>query len=145
MRCEKKQFPEAHYLTMQKTNSATDGRHHRPFSTVMNQAFLERKLLKGRSLQDEVYQRSVKFPGHTFLVPASAAGDVLPSLVIFEGSCPKLDMSAPSDLSYKSSKKGYVNTDIFKLWFTEVFLPNIPKQFLTTILPMYPLMLLILQ
>ena len=71
-----------------------------------------------------VYQRRVKFTGHTtVLFAASAAGRVLPPFIIYEGSCPD-NVDCPSDWAFSGTKSGFINSNLFYSWFEQVFIPN---------------------
>ena len=67
----------------------------------------------------------VKFPGHTtVLMGASAAGKMLPPLIIFEGGCPSQLSDVSKDWTFTATKSGYINSDIFYTWFISSFVPN---------------------
>ena len=62
-----------------------------------------------------MYQRSVKFPGHTtVLIAASAAGNVLPPLTLFEGSCPAIIHDVSEQYTFAATKSGFINGDLFQ-------------------------------
>lgn len=83
----------------------------------------------GRKGSKRVYQKAVRFPGHTTVVScAAASGDVIPPLTIFEGTCPDDIQGVPSTWTFSSSKSGYINSEIFHLWFTEVFIKHCGQQ-----------------
>ena len=72
-----------------------------------------------------MYQRSVKFPGHTtVLIAASAAGNVLPPLTLFEGSCPAIIQDVPEQNKFAATESGLINRDLLQAWFQEVFVSN---------------------
>ena len=79
--------------------------------------------------RQRVYQRIVKFPGHTtVLVAVSGAGEVLPPLTIFEGSCPSAIISdVPGDYTFAATKSGFINSDLFFSWFKGVFVPKVQR------------------
>lgn len=73
-----------------------------------------------------VYQKQVKFSGHTtVLVAASAAGKVLPPLTIFQDPCPdSLSTAVPADWGFTSTKAGWINSDLFLMWFRDISIPK---------------------
>ena len=71
------------------------------------------------------HQRMTSFSGHTtVLVTASASGEILPPLVIFEKSVPAGDLQVPPTWRACASESGYIRSDLFLLWLKECFLPH---------------------
>ena len=59
---------------------------------------------------------------------ASADGTVLPPFTIYQGSHPTdASSSAPPGWVFKSTKCGWINTNLFQEWFEEVFLATCMK------------------
>ena len=73
----------------------------------------------------------------TVLACASAAGCVVPPMVIFEGKRlnPEWTKGEVPDTLYGMSDKGWTDMELFKEWMTSIFLPHIP--------PARPVLLLI--
>ena len=64
----------------------------------------------------------------TVLACCSASGNAIPPLVIFEGKIFKEELAAgeiPGTM-YALSKSGWIDSEIFDLWFTDHFLPHAP-------------------
>ena len=79
--------------------------------------------------QKRAYMQKVQYTGHTtVMMCASAAGEVIPPYVIFEGSCPPdMEQSAPDNWKFQSTKSGWINTELFLDWFQNVFVENCTK------------------
>lgn len=62
----------------------------------------------------------------TVNVCCSASGQVLPPMIIFEKCFPSGHYSqfGPDDCLYAKSPNGYMDGELFKKWFTEIFLPQ---------------------
>ena len=70
------------------------------------------------------YQQSVRFTGHTTVhVAASADGKVIPPLIISEKCLPRNILEdIPASWNICATKSGYITTDLFHVWFRDVFL-----------------------
>ncbi|KAK3095358.1 hypothetical protein FSP39_013674 [Pinctada imbricata] len=74
------------------------------------------------------YQSQVSLSGHTTVVQAiSASGRALPPMLIFSGCMPRGDPQAgiPNNWMMRCTESGFINTEIFIEWFTELFLPSV--------------------
>lgn len=71
------------------------------------------------------YQQSVISPGHlTAHICICGDGRVLPTFIIFEESLPHTAYKdgVPSDWLFGYSDSGYIDSELFHLWFKMVFL-----------------------
>ena len=72
----------------------------------------------------------------TVVSACSASGHVLPPMVIFDRKTlkPELTYGEVPGTMYGLSKNGWIDSELFELWFTHHFLPNVP--------PLRPLLLI---
>ena len=97
----------------------------------VDEAGMEMDTASGKIVVDRnashAYQESSGEREHiTVNVCTSASGVVLPPMIIFEKHFPSGHYSenGPEDCLYAKSPNGYMDSELFNLWFTKVFLPN---------------------
>ena len=84
------------------------------------------KVVVDRSVKKH-YQESVGDREHiTANVCYSSSGHVLPPMIIFQHCFPSSDYSrsGPDGCLYAKSESGYMDGELFKEWFTKIFLPK---------------------
>ena len=80
-----------------------------------------------------IRQKTVQLPRTdretvTVLSCASAQGHVLPPFIIFEGQRlhPSVTAKAPPGTLFGISKSGTIDSELFEIWLTQLFLPSLP-------------------
>ncbi|XP_062567732.1 uncharacterized protein LOC134229974 [Saccostrea cucullata] len=70
-------------------------------------------------------QRNLTNSHITFLICVAGDGRVLPTYLIFEGSLPHRNFreGVPANWLYGSSDSGYMDSELFELWFEKIFIP----------------------
>ncbi|XP_013405978.1 tigger transposable element-derived protein 2 isoform X2 [Lingula anatina] len=75
-------------------------------------------------------EREVTNANHVTVVECgSAAGQLLPPMIIFEGCppAPEATQQGPEDALYGSSESGYIDSNMYLQWFVKIFLKHAPS------------------
>ena len=82
----------------------------------------------GMSGRTHIYELKLYTGEHTTVETCTnAAGDLMPAMVVYKKTIPQKSC-IPVSWDERASVSGFMNTGLFELWFTEIFLKNCGKE-----------------